>query len=68
MPVLQRMLVPRCSLIAGIAALVASPAVHEAAARADEDVPSDFARLVLDTGRVATAPAEPGVVRKQGAA
>jgi hypothetical protein len=41
-------------------ALASSPA----AALAD-DVPGDFARLVLDTGRVAETPAEAGLVRLQ---
>jgi hypothetical protein len=42
------------------AILLAAPAT----ARAD-DVPTDFARLVLDTGRVALQAAEPDVVRLQ---
>lgn len=30
-----------------------------------DDVPADFGRLVLDTGRIPTAPAEPGLIRFQ---
>ena len=42
-----------------LAVVTASPA-----ALAD-DVPADFSRLVLDTGRVELTPAEPGVIRLQ---
>ncbi len=51
----MRRILPRLAL-----ALVALPA----AARAD-DVPADFSRLVLDTGRVPVRPAEPGLVSLQ---
>jgi hypothetical protein len=65
MPVLQRMLVPRRFLLLACAGFAVSLLVRTTAARADEDVPADLQRLILDAGRPATTPAQPGVIRLQ---
>ncbi|HTQ45522.1 MAG TPA: hypothetical protein VMI75_22340, partial [Polyangiaceae bacterium] len=48
-----------------LAALAASGLLFSSGSARGDDVPADFNRLVLDTGRIPTAPAEPDLVRFQ---
>jgi hypothetical protein len=48
-----------------LAALAASGLLFSSGSARGDDVPADFQRLVLDTGRIPTAPAEPDLVRFQ---